>query len=282
MTDPFAAYAQQQAPAPAPAPVQQAPVAPAPAPAVAPTTPAPTPAPAVDPQFAAYQAWLASQQAAPVAPPATPAPVAPPAAPIPPVAPVAPQQAPPVPPAQFVAPPAPAATAAPMTAPGSMNPDDLFDDPAPQRPKGPRLREMYGRLLVIIPKGVEKVNRRQQDGSTVQQDRMTADVVVLDGGPMAYGGTPEKPPFNPHDKTAAIPHREVNMYVSAVGIISQCETALAKRRAGQPGMTIGRLGVGQAQQGSDRNPPWLLLPATPEDKALAARYVQALAQDLFA
>lgn len=249
----------------------------APAPATAtPTTPAP--APATDPtQDPAYQAFLAQQaaaQAAAVPAPAAPAPVQDPAyaaflaqqqaaqaaaaaVPVAPVAPVAPQ---------------PQAVAQPGGAP------DPFDDPAPPRAKGPRLQEMANRLLLVIPKLVETV--RQKDDETGEMKdvrRMTADVVVLDGGPIAFGGKPEGRPPTQHDKVAEIPYRAVAMYISAVGLVSQCETALDKRKRGETAgtMVIGRLGYGE-QRDPKRQAPWLLMKATDADRAAARAYLATI------
>lgn len=186
--------------------------------------------------------------------------------------PVVHQQPVPANPFAGVAQPAPVAPVAAqpvpvVTAPG----DDPFSGPAPQQPRGPRLRDLYGRLLLVVPVKLEKdVPNRREPGKT--QDRMTADVIVLDGGPIAYGGTPEKTPSVPHDKTAQVPHKTAAQYISAAGIISQCREALAKRMLGQPGMVLGRLTVGQAKE-PGHNAPWLLSVPTDADKALARQYL---------
>jgi len=177
--------------------------------------------------------------------------------------------------------PAPAAPAAPAPAtvtapPAPQNDADPFagSDPAPQAPRGPRLREMYGRLVIIMPKTVEKDRPTQfknPDGSQQKQDRMTADVIVLDGGTIHYGGRPEDIPSVPHDKTAEPPAKWADMFISAAGLISQCREALAKRQAGQPGMVLGRLTKGQDT--GKGNPPWILTPATDADKVIGKAYL---------
>jgi hypothetical protein len=131
---------------------------------------------------------------------------------------------------------------------------------------------MYGRLLLILPRKLEEglPNRLGPAGST--QDRMTADVIVLDGGPIAYGGAPEKVPPRPHDKSATVPHKNPRMFISSVGLISQCRDALAKKvTTGQPGMVLGRLAVGEAK--GDQAPPYLLTPPTEQDKQVARQYL---------
>lgn len=177
---------------------------------------------------------------APITAPFTPAAVAPAAAPVAPVAPVA-------------------------------DGGDPFSGPAPQAPRGPRLRDMYGRLLLLVPLKLETgLPNRLQPGTT--QDRMTADVIVLDGGPIAFGGKPEDVPPVPHDKTAQVPHRTRSQYISSAGLISQSREALAKRAQGQPGMVLGRLSTGTAKE-QGQNAPWLLTPPTDADKALARQYL---------
>lgn len=206
--------------------------------------PAPAAAPPVDP---AYAAWLASQQPAATA---APAPTA-------------------VPPAQFI-PPTPQPSAAPS---GGTDP---FDDPAPPRPKGPRLDDMYQRLLLIIPKGMDKGKSTEEDGTTSTYDRMSADVIVLDGPPMPYGGKPNGRPPTRHDRVATIPHREVAMYISAKAIISQARDAWAKRQRGEPGMVLGRLGFGDQPADPKFQAPWVLEKATEADRATARAYLATI------
>lgn len=161
---------------------------------------------------------------------------------------------------------APVAAAQPVAA-GA----DPFGAPAPQAPRGPRLLDMYGRLLLIVPSKLETgIPNRLQAGTT--QDRMTADVIVLDGGPIAFGGTPEKMPPVQHDKQAQVPHRTPNMYISSTGLISQSREALAKRLRGEPGMVLGRLGVGTAKE-AGQNAPWLLTPYNEADAVIARQYL---------
>jgi hypothetical protein len=223
--------------------------------AVAP--PAPPAAPPVDHAFLAWQA----QQAAQLAPqqqmtmPAQ-------------VPPGFPAGAPAVQPPQFLAPPAG------MAAPASGG-TDPFDDPAPRRPKGPRLEEMYGRLILIMPKGMDRGKGTDSQGNATEYDRMTADVIILDGGPIAFGGDPSGRPPVPHDQWAQVPHRNVAMFISAGGLISQSRDAWAKRQRGEPGMVIGRLAVGE-KKNPQHQAPWILDKATDADKALARQYLATI------
>lgn len=171
--------------------------------------------------------------------------------------------------APAVQPVAPVAAPAPAVAPAGSDP---FGDPAPQLPRGPRLQEMAGRLILITPKLTERVLSTDPKRAGEYDTRMTADVVILDGGPCAYGGKPEGRPPTPHTKTAELPHRNRDMYISSVGLVSQCREALEKRQRGEAGMVLGRLGYGE-QKRADYSAPWLLMPATDADKAVARAYL---------
>ncbi|MBB4689802.1 hypothetical protein [Amycolatopsis jiangsuensis] len=173
-----------------------------------------------------------------------------------------------------VAAPATLAIDTPPTAPAAAPTpagDDPFSAPAPQAARGPRVRDMYGRLLLVIPHKLEEdLPNRLQPGTT--QDRLTADVIILDGGEIQYGGKPEATPPVPHTKTVATPFKSERMFLSQRGLISQCREALAKRLQGQPGMVLGRLTTGEAKE-AGQNAPFLLSPPTDEDKALARQYL---------
>lgn len=177
----------------------------------------------------------------------------------------------------------PAAQPAPAASPAG---DDPFGAPAPQAPKGPRFRELYGRLLLLIPtkleEGITSTVFKNTDGSAVIQDRMTADVIVLDGGDIHYGGKPEKMPPEPHTMSATVPHKTAGQYISYTGIISQCREALHNRLAKRPGttMVLGRLTRGQDTGKGE--PPWILTPATDADKALAREWIHKNPADPFA
>lgn len=173
------------------------------------------------------------------------------------------------PPAPPTASPAPPAAPMPPVQPGG---DDPFAGPAPQQARGPRVRDLYGRLLLLVPHKLETVPNRLRPGE--MQDRMTADVIVLDGGPIPFGGRPEATPPVPHNQTAQLPHKNARMYLSQAGLISQCRDALAKRLMGQPGMVLGRLAVGEAK--GDQNAPYLLTPPTEADKNAARQYLAAV------
>ena len=178
--------------------------------------------------------------------------------------------------------PAPVVTQAPPAqAPQQPFGDDPFSGPAPQSER-PRVLDLYGRLLLIAPIKVETVANTLAKEPGATQERMTADVVVLDGGPLRFGGNPEKLGGSPHTKVAEVPLKIDRLFMSQAGLISQCRIALAKRQANQPGgLVLGRLSIGQAKE-AGQNAPYLLTEATDAEKALARQYLASVATDPFA
>lgn len=155
-------------------------------------------------------------------------------------------------------------------------PGQFVTPPPPSSGGGarPRLLDMYGRLLLVLPEHIARgVASRflNRDGSPQTQDKLTATVIVLDGGPLAFGGEPEKGPAGKgqHTQTADVPYVVKGLWINQSKLIEQLEEALAMRLRGEPGLALGRLWkVGQAQ-----NDPWVLAAPTPEDAAVYDRYV---------
>lgn len=175
-----------------------------------------------------------------------------------------------------VAPPAPAANPfganVPTQSPYAPEGADPFGAPAPRADR-PTMLCLPGRLLLIIPKRMEYQVpvKNPKPGMPTHQDRLTADVIVLDGGTLHYGGDPQARPPRPHDKTTEVPHKIEGMYISQVGLLSQTREEIAKMQAGKVGMLLGRLGYGEATKGN--NAPYLLQPFTPEDAAIARAWL---------
>ena len=150
-------------------------------------------------------------------------------------------------------------------APSLSNPD------APQSNViRPRLIDFgrEGRLVLITPIKVErdKPNNLGKPGDT--QDRMTADVVILDGAPFPFGGSPEKDPTKPHHLTAQIPYESLSMFISSGPLISQVE-----RHMNEP--VCGRLRTKQLANG---NTAYTLDSPTDTDKAQATAFLIAKAE----
>lgn len=173
-----------------------------------------------------------------------------------------PQQAPPqqqyAPPQQ--AQPAPGYGGAhPQGAPAFRPPD-----PPQANIVRPRLLDFgrENRLVLISPIKIER-NVPNTLGKTGDvQDRMTADLVILDGPLFPFGGAPEK--GKPHTHTTpAIPYEVLSIYISSGPLISQCE-----RRLGE--MVLGRLTIRDLPNG---NTSYRLLDPSPADEALCAQYL---------
>lgn len=195
-----------------------------------------------------------------------------------------PQQYAPQAPAQQAPPPFPG-----MGSPtGQPAGGDPFAPPAPQVDR-PRVQDLFGCLLLVMPKRIERgllTKFRDSQGQPTRQDRMTCDIVVLYGNPnspyggnaqqVAYGGSPEK--INrggrPHDRFFAVPGRISDIYVSNVGIISQCRDALRQVEEGRgQGMVLGWLDVGEAQ--GENAPPYLLREYDDRAAQLARAWLQS-------
>lgn len=152
---------------------------------------------------------------------------------------------------------------------GGPNPQGggQFANPAPPQSNivRPRMTDFGhdGRLVIITPKDIARgvPNNLGKPGET--QDRMTADVVILDGHPFPFGGAPEK--GRQHTTQASIPYEIPSMWISNVGLISQCE-----RRIGE--MVLGRLRSIALPNG---NSAYRIDDPTDADRATAAQYVIA-------
>lgn len=142
---------------------------------------------------------------------------------------------------------------------------DPFNAPTPPQANivRPRLLDFAadGRLVLISPIKIDRnlPNNLGKQGDT--QDRMTADVVILDGPPFPYGGAPEK--GTPHNLTAQVPYEIISMFISSAPLISQCE-----RRLGE--MVLGRLSRRQLPNG---NTAYRLDDPTEADRAVARAYL---------
>jgi hypothetical protein len=140
---------------------------------------------------------------------------------------------------------------------------DPFDAPAEIPSEYPKLVDMWERLLMVQPTKYEQgiaSSFRNQDGTVQLQNRMTANVYVIDGGPV---GT-----FTVSSFSA--------MYISNGRLVDQ----LMKAYKGQS-MVLGRLDTkdGKAKTGTPKKAgagnPWGFQDPTEEDKALARAYIAA-------
>jgi hypothetical protein len=173
---------------------------------------------------------------------------------------------------------APPQQAAPAPGYGGPNPNpDEFGTPDAVGGIRPRLKDAgVGRLVLVEPVKIERgiPNRLQKpdaNGQVPLQDRMTANVVFLDGPPFMYGGDPDGDGGvpKPHTMQANIPHEARSMWITNPLLIAQCERSVGG------GKVLGRLTKGEASRPGLR-PPWKLADPTEPDRQIARDYLRAV------
>jgi len=163
--------------------------------------------------------------------------------------------------------PQPAPAAAPP--PPITYPTTLGDpDPKASSVPRPRLQDIgrANRLVLIRPLKIERNVPNTQGKPGDVQDRMTADVVIFDGGPVAWGGKPER--GVPHTTQSPLPYEIPAMYISSGPIITQCE-----RRMNE--VVVGRLGITELPNGQTA---YGLTNASADEKAIVTQFLFAKAQ----
>lgn len=199
---------------------------------------------------------------------------------------------------------APQQQAAPQYAPQQQAPAQQYAAPVPQQQsvpqfgqlasapapvvgegRGATLAHMFGRLVLVFPHREETVPRRpehitaeQRAAGNVNQQRLTATVVVLDAGPgrmdpIAVDGKPNAFPPVPPSEYAPLPYVRKGMWINQSRMITQCRDFLPGGAqagpGGAPGMLLGRV----AKAGPQQNDPWYLTPATEAELQLAQQYL---------
>lgn len=164
--------------------------------------------------------------------------------------------------------------------------DDPFSNPAPAGGKAPRVMDLPGRLVLIRPcsattetVAAHPSEVKKNPGAT--QQRMTADLIVLDGGTINFGGKPEN--GTPHTLSEDAPAIFRRVWFNQVAIVSGCmrtETGHVRFGSKKP-FAIGRFVKGVSKDGGF--PPWLLKTdtLTPADLQLARAWIQANPDDVF-
>ncbi|HYD28896.1 hypothetical protein [Brevundimonas sp.] len=192
-----------------------------------------------------------------------------PAAPANPYAPATPQQYTQQP-AQYGAPAAqqyaPPAANVPVAQPGQ------FLAPPPPSASGsgnmPKIGDLQGRLLIVMPESLQRglPSKFQGQGGGAQfVDRMTCKVIVLDGGPLSWGGTTP----GSQRQTVNTPYVVNGLWIQQVKLIEQLEEALRVRQSGGPGLSLGRLW----KTGPSNNDPYVLAAPQPQEVEQYNAYV---------
>jgi hypothetical protein len=190
---------------------------------------------------------------------------------------------------------APAATAPPQAyqppaqpqhgAPPAINVGSLQSVGAPPPTgdaKGAKLAHMYGRLVLVFPLTITRrprnpqyITPEQRQRGDLEQDQLTATVIVLDDGrggmaPITFGGDPAAFPPVPDTESAPLPYVRKAMWITQTKLIEQLRPCLPQGPAGQPTPAVGRV----IKAGPQRNDPWYLSAADENDLGLARKYLE--------
>lgn len=129
-----------------------------------------------------------------------------------------------------------------MTAP-AQNPI-TFDDPAPIGAARPRVRDIVNRLVFVQPTVIERVPKMGSKTGEME-DRITANITVVDGGPLDFGGAPEKDVPVPHTHRVATPYTADGVFVNQVNMVTACRKSLPSAARPQGGITLGVIAFGK-------------------------------------
>lgn len=138
---------------------------------------------------------------------------------------------------------------------------------------GPRIADLQSRLLLILPESIQRGIASRfagRDGQAQTQDKLTATVIVLDGGPLHW--TPKVNGVQQAPQATNVPHVIKGLWIQQTKLIEQLEEPLAMRQRGEPGLALGRLW----KAGPGANDPYVLAAPTPQDGALYDQYVASV------
>ena len=198
---------------------------------------------------------------------------------------------------QAYAPPAqqaPPQQSYPHAAPPALGTASAPPPPIAGGGKGAKLADMYGRLVIVFPLALQRVPRNpkfvtdaQRAAGDLEQDRMTATVVVLDGGsvdnmtPLAWGGNPYALGGSPHTESSPLPYIRQGMWLNQSQVIGQCSPYLPGRERGgpngAPGAVVGRI----VKSGPGQNDPWFITTPTEAEIGLANNYLGLVSEGRF-
>ena len=143
---------------------------------------------------------------------------------------------------------------------------DPFDEPGAKGSGAfPGVAQLKGRLVIVKPLNLEKnVPAPGENGKT--QDRITADVHVLDGEPIAAALDKDGDIKAEFDEPLTAPFVLESMYLSQTVLVNQLRSAYKN-----DGIVLGRIGQEPARK-KGQNKPWVFENATDADKATAREY----------
>lgn len=181
-----------------------------------------------------------------------------------------------------------------QTAPPALGTAAAPPPPVAGGGRGAKLADMYGRLVVVFPLSLQRVPKNakfvtdaDRQSGNLEQDRMTATVVVLDGGavgnmqPLAWGGNPHALGGSPHTESSPLPYVRKGMWLNQSQVIGQLSPYLPGRERGgpngAPGAVVGRI----VKTGPQQNDPWFITTPTEEELHLANQYLQLVGAGQF-
>lgn len=144
--------------------------------------------------------------------------------------------------------------------------------PAGQSYPRPKLSDLVGRLILIRPTAFDKDVQAPGNDPSKKQDRITADIVVLDGGPLAFGGSMQQGRPNTH-QDPAMPVGYKGVFLSQKGIVAQLQGYLPSAQNPTGGRCLARVAMGTSSQ-PGHNRPYRLEDPSAQDIATATGYLQ--------
>lgn len=157
---------------------------------------------------------------------------------------------------------------APAQSPAGADVMAAFADPSAIGGTRPAVRDLVGRVVVIKPTRYEERVPGVDPGTF--QERVTADVLILDGGRLEFGGNPVR--GRPNLLAVNAPFLTQGMYISNTNVVGAVRDQTGK------GIVLGRIVQGRSND-PKRNAPYNLVTLEESDpmRAAAAQlYTQVL------
>lgn len=137
---------------------------------------------------------------------------------------------------------------------------DAFDAPAEIVSKFPKVRDLKGHLILFTPTQFDqnvRSNFTNKDGSPQLQDRVTTDIVILDGPVDGFEDT----------EFAAL-------WISNDRIVKRLAPSVKTGR-----MVLGRVNTPDPKKAAGTGNPWDLIAPSEADKKVAQAYIAAKAEE---
>jgi hypothetical protein len=148
---------------------------------------------------------------------------------------------------------------APAQSPAAGEVMAAFADPSAIGGTRPAVRDLVGRVVVIKPTRYEERVPGVDPGTF--QERITADVLILDGGHLEFGGNPTR--GRPNLLAVNAPYLTQGMYISNTNIVGAVRDQTGK------GVVLGRIVQGRSND-PKRNAPYNLVMLDEADPMRAA------------